>query len=229
MATDIVISTHNRLDYLLQTLSGIRQRTSSDYRLHIIDDGSNLPTKAYLGNEMDLGRVSAVLLRREAMGIPANITAVLGLTQSNPVVFTDDDVLCPLVLPDWLSRGLSAMVEHSNLGLLGLNAPSCNMDDRRKKQYVDGDITRCSLLGGQFLFIKRKVLRDCPPEASQGRSPVKNLCRWVAKQTYGIGYLTDTYCWHFGTVSARTKADVSHLCTEPINMHTLEPIPELRG
>lgn len=233
MQTDIVIATHNRLEYLKRTVTGIFERTMEWHRLHVINDGSNGDTVDYLDEAWDDGFIHSLVHRRFPLGIARNLTMIGPMTQSAIVVYTDDDVLCPDLDPDWLVRGLEAMNAHPDVGLLGLNVPSCNLGggDRRKKQRVDGAITRCVYLGGQFLFMRRALLDQMPNWiALDGQSPVKNMCRWANSEfLWGVAYLTDTYCWHFGTQSARSGKDISESCYTPGDLRTLVPPQELKG
>lgn len=229
---DIVIGTYNRLPYLLNTLGMLSVRTHTPYRLHIIDDGSTDGNTDYLFENWKYNHnqlISCLLLRSESRGVAANLIAAKGITQSDIVVFTDDDVLCPDVEPDWLARGLAALEADESLGALGLNDPSSNINERRHIIEQAGPVTYCKRLGGQFLFIRRQFLLNCPEERLYATaSPVKELCHYIQSCHARVGYLTNTYCWHFGAISARTGADVSDLLLEPGDKRTLEPPEEYR-
>jgi len=205
--TDIIVTACGRNKYLRRTLRGILERTDTPHTITLLDDSE------------------------KRQGIAANILQALEMAKSDPFVLTDDDVLCPQTVPDWLERELAAMQSHPDLALLALNTPSCNyLSDRRKRQGVDGQVTRCLFVPGHFLMIWHQPLEGCTLDDLAGQSPVKNLCRWIAKEERGgVGYLTETYCWHFGVQSARTDTDISGMCVEPLDMFTLEPIGELRG
>lgn len=228
--TDIVLSTCNRLEYLKRTLEAIFERTKSPYRLHVIDDGSQRANPEYLLDLWRESKIASLTLRTENRGIIANVIAAGGLTASDVVVFTDDDVICPDVEPDWLARGLAAVSDDPDLGILGLNDPSSNINGRRHVIERTGPVTYCKRLGGQFLFVRRRFLVNCPERRLWGapNSPVKELCHYV--QDYGskVAYLTGTYCWHFGARSARTGQDVGDWLLEPEDLMTLEPPEKYR-
>jgi len=228
--TDIVVITCERLECLIQTLRYIWDRTFTPYRLCVIDDASVEGNSAFVESLRDQGMLDDALLRTERAGISANLRMVEALTTSDPVVFTDDDILCPCLEPDWLARGLEAMEQMPGLGLLALNNPQCNVGDRRRKIERDGPVTLCRNVPGSFVFVRRAVLATCCP-ADGVQSPVKMMC-WMARgQGWQIGYLTHVYCQHIGERSARTGKDLTRLAelVLPIDDKTLEPPEEFRG
>ena len=149
---------------------------------------------------------------------------------SDPVVFTDDDILCPDVEPDWLARGLTVMQRRRNIGLLALNHPRA----ARKKIGPDPElpVTYCKAVGGTFMFVQREYLRTEPlPHAwaNFGITPTTKRCAMARHGGWRIAYLTDTYCQHIGKISALTgreycgqRRDVFEV--DPV---TLEPINEV--
>jgi len=227
---DIVVSTCNRLELLKRTVETIQERTSSDYRLHVIDDASTEDNIEYLAGLQMAGVIETLIAREKRAGITANLRAILGITCSNPVVFTDDDVLCPKLEPDWLYRGLMAMEEHPELGMLALNNPQCNVGDKRRRGEVSREVTYCRNVGGTFTFVRRDVLKRCLP-AGEAVSPVKEMCFEAARRRWKVGYLTNVYCQHIGLVSMRSRLDMAEelRLTAPINDDTLEPADVYKG
>lgn len=206
--TDIVITTCERLPLLKRTLSHIWERTTSPYRLHVIDDASTGENAKYLKGLEAEGRIDSLLLRKERSGVAANLLAIPGITQSDPLVFSDDDILCPELDPDWLSQGLEAMRTHQRFGMLALNNPQADLGKSRKiyASEVDGVVTRCRNVGGTFVFIRRSVLETYPrpdtrPYVGKPWGPIHRLCLFVAHKGYQVGYLTHVYCQHIGATS----------------------------
>lgn len=231
---DIVVTTMNRLDHLQRTLTYIYERTRSEYRLHVLDDASTEGNADWLIGEWKAGRVHHLLLHGQRVGAMAQLNQGGWMSFSPVTVFTDDDVLCPDVEPDWLARGWRAMQLRRNIGLLALNHPRAN----RKKRGVDADypeITYCGAVGGTFMFVRRGFLKVCPlPHAwgNFGITPTTTRCGRARAAGFRIAYLTDTYCQHIGKVSVLTgkeycgqRRDVFEV--DPV---TLEPInPKFRG
>jgi hypothetical protein len=226
MTTDIVVTTCERLPLLKQTLEYIWERTTTPYRLHVIDDAS--PNAKYV-SALE-AHVAKAWLHQQRVGIPSHLRALERITQSDPIVFTDDDALCPKLDPDWLARGLAAMRQFPKVGLLALNNPQCAVDSKRGKETPGDLVTLCRNVSGQFVFVRRAVLTTChPPDGV--RSPVKVLCRMATARNWQVGYLTHVYCQHIGSRSVRTGKDFSRLLelVPPVDGDTLEPAAQWRG
>ncbi|MDZ4346858.1 MAG: glycosyltransferase family A protein [Candidatus Binatia bacterium] len=229
MTTDIVVTTCERLPLLKKTLEYIWERTKTGYRLHVIDDASTEGNQEYLRTLEAGGSINRARLHRRRVGIAAHLGAITKITVSDPVVFTDDDVLCPRLKPDWLARGLKAMRKDKKLGLLALNNPQCNIGDKRRKLEVVGAVTLCRNIPGNFVFVRRAVLDTTMREDAS--SPVKALCLAAGDIGWKVGYLTDVYCQHIGTFSSRNQNDLSAEIgmVMPVDLETLEPVDEYKG
>ncbi len=227
---DIVMTTCDRLPLLQQTLARIWQRTVTPYRLRVIDDASAGGNAEYLQAQYAAGRIVSLHLHRRRVGIAAHLRSLQQITDSDPVVVTDDDILCPKLEPDWLVRGLAAMEQFPALGLLALNNPQCNLDGSRGPKTSLGEVTLCRNVGATFLFVRRAVLAACRPHDGE-RSAVKRLCLLATAAGWRVGYLTDVYCQHIGAVSARTRHNLSAdlALVAPVNPYTLEPADEYKS
>jgi hypothetical protein len=231
---DIVLTTYNRLDYLKRTLGHLYARTRSPYVLHVVDDGSSEGNADYLITEWKAGRVHDLVLRGGRCGAMANLNAGAWLAFSDPTVFVDDDVLCPDVEPDWLARGTTAILERPNLAILALNHPGAS----RKPYAQDDAATYCKGVGGTFMFVRRRLLLEQPLPHERGNfspKPTATRCnnarakREAGEKGYDIGYLTHTYCYHFGHKSARHPGQrYRGKFVEPEDWKTLAPPKEWR-
>jgi len=235
MTTDIVVFTcdqkgFNRIGLLKRTVAHIVRRTRSPFRLYVIDDVSGGKTVAWLGKQHRKGIITGVLRHKKRAGISAGLRDVLSITQSDPVIITDDDVLCPNLVPDWLERGLIEMAARPRLGMLALNNPQCNVGDKRHNKRPDNAITFCSCVGMTFLFVRRALLSGRRIEG-KARSPIRKMSQVVAKGGYKVGYLTHVYCQHIGIMSIRSGRDYSRELRKvrPVNDETLEPPDAYKG
>lgn len=219
---DIVMATYNRPDYFKRAYKELLKRTHSPYRLHLINDGGYLPR--FETNKF-LATTNTFLNRKDNLGIAANLLMTRNLVRSDVFVIMDDDVLVPDVDPDWLARGQNVMEINPEIGMLGLNDAACDINDRRHVIEAGEPVTYCGRASGAPVFLRRQILLDCPDNLIVGqRSPVKQICVFANQQGYRSGYLTSTYCWHFGVKSARLIQDIDNqLLPEPSNLKTLEP------
>jgi len=225
MTTDIVIATQNRRALLKSTVGCIVERTHSSYRLMVIDDGSDREDAAYVQALRERRWVAYVLRRERPAGIAANLRQLLGVAKTDPFVFTDDDVLCPDVAPDWLARLQEAMACRPQLGILALNDPQCALNNSRGDLTPDGDVVMCRNVPGHLVLIRRAVLEAITvPDGVH--SPVKRLCIDARNAGWQVGYLRDTYCQHIGRYSIRWHAKDYQSDLEqvlPVDGKTLEP------
>jgi len=236
MTTDIVVMTCERLDLLKRTLEHIWARTKTQYRLHIIDDASTTGNADYIRGLLQEGRIYNAVLREARAGIPAALHTALQITKSDPLVITDDDILCPRLEPDWLARGLAEMEDLPQLGVLAMNNPQSNVGDkgqrlnRRRARAVNGGVTICRNVGGTFAFVRRAVLRDFTPPPRTEMS-FKTMCINCRRDGWLVGYLTDVYCQHLGIVSVRMRRKIDSCFHNvlPLNPETLIPAEQYRG
>ena len=222
MAVDVVITSCDRFELLEKTIQYLLERTATPYRLFVIDDGSQDPRILDLLSLLyDSDLVHYVHMRPERTGQRANIHLAYRLTASDPVVLVDDDILCPLVVPDWLSRGLNALKRDDRLGMLALNHPGA----KRKDRGSSGSVTYCKSLGGTYLFVRRAVLASVPyPErpGDFGRA-IEPLCVSAREAGWKLGYLTGTFCYHTGRASVQDGQAYKGKFIEPKDWETLEP------
>lgn len=224
---DIVVTTMNRLDCLQATLGHIYERTRSDYRLHVINDASDEGNRPWLVGELEAGRVHHLLLHGERSGQMANLNQGAWMAYSDPVILTDDDILCPDVEPDWLHQLVTAIRARPKLALLALNHPNAV---RKKTGEVDGQVTYCLAVGGTFMAVRRQWLLEHPlPHLryNYGITPTTKRSAMARASGAKIGYLTDVYCKHIGRHSVLTGQPhgwYHHI--EDVDPMTLEPYEE---
>jgi len=235
MATDIVISTYNRLPLLKRTLEYLFERTTSPFCLHVIDDASTEGNGAYLQGLLDCGMLAGLVLRDKRAHVATNWHTAAWLANSDILVYSDDDVLCPQLEPDWLSRGLTAMAQYPRLGLLALHNPMCLRSGAIKPIGNEGPLTYCDRVASHFAFIRRDLMRDIVipgvgktlagvPIYSNGKMIDRAWSYAVRERGYKVAYLTGVYCQHIGLHSGRTGQDLSQwdMACDAITLQPLE-------
>jgi hypothetical protein len=191
----------------------------------VIDDDSEEGNQEYLLDLYRERKIHTLVLRSERCGAMANLNLGTWSAFSDPIVFTDDDVLCPDVEPDWLSRGLKAMEKRDNLALLALNHPGA----RRRILSVDEEVTLCRFVGGTFMFVNRVFIEQWSLPHFRGNfgiTPTTKRCHKAAALGWDIGYLTETYCYHIGEESEITRDNYGGRFVEVGDWTTLEPKAE---
>jgi glycosyltransferase involved in cell wall biosynthesis len=221
-ATDIIITTRNRPHYLKETVERILSCTRTPYKLHIIDDASNDETVPYILRLFNAGKLETITLNHKRQGQMNNLMLESKIGVSPIYVHVDDDVLCPDIEPDWLSRGLDIIGEHDDIGMMALNHPGArrvNIEDRH-------NLMVCRVIGGTYSFIRRKCSRQMGKihRYDLGTAPQMTMCRWARHLGYQVGYAKKTYCYHIGDYSILTEGEYKGVpSTSPLNWETLEP------
>jgi len=238
--TDIVMDTFNRLPELRRTMESILERTVSPYRLHPIDDASTEGNADYLLSLWREGRLASLTLRHERRGIPANWNAAAAMGSSEILVYTNGDVICPKLDPDWLAHGLGAMQRYPDLGLLSLNSPMCTANRSWKVIERRKDVVICDRVPSFFLFARRSLMRQVwIPDVGGAVAGIPILPTYkaidrawsqaVQARGYVVGYLSAVYCEHIGIRSVRNGRDLSRWAITPLDAETLTPPEEYRG
>ena len=218
MKYDILVTSYNRPDYLRKTIQRILQATTSKYSLHIADGGSNIETKEAIWNMYSHNLIDGLLFAPHR-GVRPTLNIGTWLTMSDPIIYADDDVLCPILTPDWLSRLTAEFQRHPELAMLALRHPGA----KNKPVGKSDRVVYCKSLGAMFVAIRRRFLLEnpFPHEISSGK-PMEWRCQRALDTGWKIGYLRDVYCYHFGEKSALTGKDYKGKFIEPDNWGTLE-------
>lgn len=226
---DIVMTARNRLDYTRQSIEHIINRTRTPYNLHVINDQSTDGTTDYLIDLWRAGIICDLVLRNRRAGTMANRNLSTWLSFSDPFVITSDDILCPDVEPDWLSRGVTALLDRANverpLGQLDLNHPGAY----RIRYKDDGVVAYCRAVGGTFGFIRRTMVPYIAlPHYENNFGSTEDVMRSNQIQAAGfsVGYLIETFCYHIGKVSIQSGSTYSGAFIEPLDWKSLRPAEE---
>lgn len=237
---DIVLCTKNRLPILQQTIDYLFERTQIPFRLSVIDDASQDGTERYLSRLHQESKIFNLILRPESRHIGENWNAAPRLAKSELMVFTDDDILCPKLEPDWLERGINILEEYSNIGMLALNNPSANAVHAIKTIHRNDEVTICDRIGAHMAIIRRKLMQSIKIPLVGGyvggmkvQANSSGLDRaWssaIRQSGYEVAYQTQVYCQHIGIQSTRNGNNLIKRAVQPLNAQTLEPPIGYRG
>jgi O-antigen biosynthesis protein len=114
-STDIIICAHNALADVQACLTTVVAHTHAPYRLILIDDGSDAPTRDYLAEFAH--RHLALLQRNDhALGYTRAANQGLRLAQAPYIVLLNSDTL---VAPQWLERLITCAASAPNIGMAG--------------------------------------------------------------------------------------------------------------
>ena len=113
---DIVLCVHNALEDVKECLTSIRQYTKVDYRLLIVDDGSQPETRDFLKSWVQ--EVSVATLFRNEMACGYTKAANIGLRASKGdyVILLNSDTI---VTPGWIEKLIECATSRKDIGIVG--------------------------------------------------------------------------------------------------------------
>lgn len=118
--TDIILVSFNRLNFLKKTIEAINERTTSEFRLIVIDNHSEQDVIDYLKWAKLVGMVHEVVFLEENVGQAMSQNIGFKMVTSKYFVLTQNDLICPKLSPDWLSRLIHLMEENTEAGCISM-------------------------------------------------------------------------------------------------------------
>lgn len=212
---DIIIPVWNQLEVTRDCVNSILKNTGYPYRLIIVDNASDAPTREYLYNLKQEKELDLLLIRNDK-----NLGFVKAVNQG--LVASDAPYLCimnndTIAASGWLEEMIGVMVAKSAIGLLN---PSSNTSgqfpgDMSIEEYaatlkpLQGQIQELYTCRGFCMIVTREVIKRVG----------------LLDEIYHVGYFDDTdYCKRaqkLGYKTARAKASyVYH--KENVSFKTLE-------
>ena len=192
-ATDIVLLTHNRLEYLVATVEALHERTPEPFRLTIVDNASGSPVRNWLAEHRDLFHQ---VIFQEANEHVAGFQRGIDATTSDPYVVSDPDLIVPELRPSWLARMLELMDRHPDFGLIGVGLDKANRpaligpETYEASAVVDGELVERSV-GTWFQMIRRDALRV--PYVKDNAT-----CIAVREAGFRVGWAPKIRAFHLG-------------------------------
>lgn len=192
---DLLMVTHNRLEYLKKALPTILEQDYRDFKLLIWDNVSDDATREYLNTISD-PRVT-IHLNDKNDSLAHVTTSVFWGSEAEFVGKTDPDILLPT---NWISRLLDAHSKY-HFGFIGA-LHFFPEDIERFKPRVDDfngvKIWRKHHIGGVYI-IRREDFKG------YGGTGVMGLSEYQGEMGYPNGYLWDPILWAEHMEDARSE------------------------
>lgn len=193
---DIVMVTFNRLEYTRKAIEHIKARTTTPHRLIVVDNGSTDGTMEYLTTR-DL--VDEYVLGMSNRGIHWAQNTGLAKVESRYYVSTDNDCLCPKLIPDWLSQLAELLDRHKDIAAISCR-PQVMVGSQGGMFAGCGEIKEVSHAGASLRMMRTSAVRFAggwEKTTNPGRNHEE---RWIAARLreigYRVGYSRDVRCWH---------------------------------
>jgi len=132
---DIVVCVHNALDDVARCLESVARHTFPPYRLIIVDDGSEAPTREYLENFV-LGQPATLIRHDEAKGYTLAANVGMRASTAEYLVLLNSDTV---VSPFWLDRLVECAESDLRIGAVGPVSNTASWQSVPRIFDADGD------------------------------------------------------------------------------------------
>jgi GT2 family glycosyltransferase len=195
---DVIMLSHDRLEFLQAAVDALYARTPEPFRLTIVDNASGPNVRNWLAENED--RFERVIRRPVNEHVSA-FQHGIEFAKSDPFVITDPDLIVPDTRPSWLAELLGLLGRHPDFGLLGLlhappeGVPPGATHEPDPQLLVDGEIEERNV-GTIFQLIRRDALRE--PYVKDSAA-----CNAVRAAGYRVGRATKIRAVHLGDADHR--------------------------
>ncbi|MCK4818221.1 glycosyltransferase family 2 protein, partial [bacterium] len=164
---DIVIPVWNELVMTKECLESIYKNTRTDYRLIIIDNGSDEETKEYFRAISHKSKFKVTLIRNKK-----NIGALKALNQG--MNLSDAEFVCLLnndtqVTDGWLTEMIKVAESSEDIGIVNANSNTFGCRPKRRQpleilarelKSYSGEYSELAWASGFCMLIKRKLIQE---------------------------------------------------------------------
>ena len=198
---DVVVLAYNRLDYLVEMIDALEERTRWPYRLTVVDNVSGPQTRQWL--RQNRGRFERVIFNQRnehlaghARGIDATSSELFVLSDADLVPHQPDGETC------WLTQLVALAERHSDFGLIGARLDSVSEARNEHLEHaplIDGEILETST-GVWLNLMRRSALRV--PYMSDGIT-----CYALRRAGYRVGIAASVFVTHLGDLDPQRHPD----------------------
>ncbi|EKO39484.1 MAG: putative glycosyltransferase [Solidesulfovibrio magneticus str. Maddingley MBC34] len=115
----IAVVTYNRLESTVRCLESVLARTDADFRLTVVDNGSEKDTVAYLLRLHNKKKIDDLYLFERNMGVACGYNFALSVSREPFFVRLDNDLV--IRHPAWASVLMNVLSRHQEIGTAGFH------------------------------------------------------------------------------------------------------------
>ena len=190
---DVIIPTYKNIEQLQQAIDSIRDTSGMDVHFIIVNNNSDIP----LATIIRITSVDAIITPGNNTGWTGGLAKGMEYSDSEFVVFANDDIFIPIAETGWLGRLLSHM-DNKKVGAVG---PSSNCVMGSQNIWATGGnlVNESSFLIGFCMLVRRKALDECggvKPEWEHGDDI--DLSIRIRSKGYGLVVDKGVFVFHHG-------------------------------
>lgn len=200
MPIDIVLTTYNRLSFTKKVIEHLIERTTTPFRLIVVDNGSTDGTQDYI-NSLPSGVVKRFIPLPENAGLQRAKNFGLEYVTSEFYIDTDNDCLCPLSSPDWLHNLVALLNSHPDFAAISLRPQvlvGVGPIFKDAKEVVQNNVA-----GGSLRIMRTEVVKSVGgwDDIKESRREEWTICNKLRANNWKVGYTRDIFTYHmFGDV-----------------------------
>lgn len=209
---DLIVITYYRWELTKQCLDYLFQRTKTPYRLTVVDNGSKDITPSYLLNLKAKGKIGNLILLDRNYGLEYARNTALRHIHSKYCVFFDNDLLCPDLEPDWLSRLQDLMEKNSEYGCIALR-PQVLVGAVEKD--ASQEVIENNHVGATFMMFRTDLLKDVKwDDKFTNRVADWRMGDLLKEKGLKMGWARDIRCHHIFGKNWSYPKEVEHFHRE---------------
>jgi glycosyltransferase involved in cell wall biosynthesis len=149
----IVILSYNRLNDTKQCLEHVRNNTTKNYEIIVVDNGSDKETVDWLKSQDDI----RLILNKENKGIPIGRNQGMRVAKGQYICLLDNDMF---VGPDWDNIFCGNLENRYRAGIVGINGNNVlNYNPLIFEKPPQEEVVECDVVPGGFVLFKRELLQ----------------------------------------------------------------------
>ena len=198
---DIAMVSCNRGRITASAIQEIRARTTTPYRLLVLDNGSEDDSVRILQAHYDKGYIDVLVLLKENTGIHWAHNMLLDMVESERYVCTDNDLVpcVPTEEGDWLSRLIDLAERNPNYGAIACR-PHILIGEGGGLFKDSPEIKDRGHVGAHLRIMPTAAVRKSGGWKREKR-PARNheektICGKLRKRDLKVGYSRDIRCIH---------------------------------
>lgn len=197
---DIVMVTYQRKTFTSDAIKAIKERTTTPYRLIVVDNCSTDGSQDMLYKMKQDGLISHLVLLEENYGIHAAKNAGFALVRpSKYYIDTDNDLICPQLEPDWIQQLIGLMDKYPNYGAITCR-PQVLVGRAGTEFDVPDEVVKFSHTGAHLRIMRTELIKKVGGWEKTWEAKRNHEDSFIAARLdeigYNVGYAKNVRCWH---------------------------------
>lgn len=191
---DIFMTSWRRWDMTQRSIKLLYERTKTQFRLTVYDNGSDKHTISNLFKLYKKGTIHSLILDDRNTGCLYNKIIFDKMALDKYYIVTDNDIYPPLLEPDCLQQLIDLMDKYPSLGLL---SPQIQPFTLMQPYGYNDDVVVCKAVGNALKIVRSGIFPNFKQQLNiYGDDGI--LSAQIKKSGYDVAFCRHIYCYHAG-------------------------------